>query len=135
MERIVDEIFPYVDNIALSVSGEPLIDPHFLYLLEQSRKFGIFVEITTNAVLVSRPGYLDAILDSVGRVNISMDAATKETYERLRQGARFEKVCRNIRAMSEGRNRRGQSTPMATKSCGSSVPRAEPKASPSAPCR
>ncbi|MFH2000484.1 MAG: radical SAM protein [Planctomycetota bacterium] len=111
VERIVNELFPYIDKIALSVSGEPLVDPHFLYLLEQSRKFGIFVEITTNAMLVSRPGFLDAILDSVGRVNISMDAATKETYERLRRGARFDKVCNNIRAMSEGRRARERNTP------------------------
>lgn len=111
VKRIVEELFPYIDQIALSVSGEPLVDPHFLYLLEQAKKFGIFVEITTNAMLVSRPGFLDAILDCVGRVNISMDAATKETYERLRRGARFDKVCNNIRAMTEGRRERGQSKP------------------------
>ncbi len=111
LQRVVAEVFPYIRKLALSVSGEPLYDPHFLYLLEQARKYGVFVEFTTNAMLVSKPGYLDAILDNVGRVNISMDGATAATYERLRQGARFDKVCANIKSMTEGRRARGQPGP------------------------
>src|SRR5262249_48799851 len=47
----------------------------------------------------------------VGRVNISMDGATPATYERLRTGAKFDKVCENVRLLTEGRARRGQRTP------------------------
>jgi len=109
--RIVKEVFPYLKKLALSVSGEPLYDPHFQQLLDEARRHGVFVEFTTNAMLVSKPGMLDRILDGVGRVNISMDGATKPTFERLRQGAKFDKVCENVRLLTAGRRARGQATP------------------------
>lgn len=109
--RIVKEVFPYLKKLALSVSGEPLYDPHFQQLLDEARRHGVFVEFTTNAMLVSKPGMLDRILDGVGRVNISMDGATKPTFERLRQGAKFDKVCDNVRLLTAGRRSRGQTTP------------------------
>ena len=108
---IVAEVFPYLRKLALSVSGEPLYDPHFQELLDAARTYGVFVEFTTNAMLVSKPGMLERILDGVGRVNISMDGATRPTYERLRTGAKFDKVCANIRSLTEGRRARGQTTP------------------------
>src|SRR6185436_16088444 len=111
VERIVREVFPYLKKLALSVSGEPLYDPHFQQLLDEARRHGVFVEFTTNAMLVSKPGMLDRILDGVGRVNISMDGATKPTFERLRQGAKFDKVCENVRLLTAGRRARGQTTP------------------------
>lgn len=111
VERIVREVFPYLKKLALSVSGEPLYDPHFQQLLDEARRHGVFVEFTTNAMLVSKPGMLDRILDGVGRVNISMDGATKPTFERLRQGAKFDKVCANVRLLTAGRRARGQTTP------------------------
>ena len=109
--RIVREVFPYLKKLALSVSGEPLYDPHFQQLLDEARRHGVFVEFTTNAMLVSKPGMLERILDGVGRVNISMDGATKPTFERLRQGAKFDKVCENVRLLTAGRRARGQTTP------------------------
>lgn len=111
VQAIVDEVFPYLRKLALSVSGEPLYDPHFQELLDAARRYGVFVEFTTNAMLVSKPGMLERILDGVGRVNISMDGATPSTYERLRTGAKFDKVCENIRLLTEGRRARGQTTP------------------------
>ena len=111
VQAIVSEVFPYLRKLALSVSGEPLYDPHFQELLDAARKYGVFVEFTTNAMLVSKPGMLDRILDGVGRVNISMDGATPATYERLRTGSKFDKVCDNIRLLTEGRAARGQRTP------------------------
>jgi MoaA/NifB/PqqE/SkfB family radical SAM enzyme len=108
---IVREVFPYIRKLALSVSGEPLYDPHFQHLLDEARRYGVFVEFTTNAMLVSKPGMLLRILDGVGRVNISMDGGTRETYERLRGGARFDKVCANVKALTDGRRERGQTTP------------------------
>jgi len=111
VQAIVSEVFPYIRKLALSVSGEPLYDPHFQELLDAARKYGVFVEFTTNAMLVSKPGMLDRILQGVGRVNISMDGATPATYERLRTGSKFDKVCENVRLLTEGRARRGQRTP------------------------
>jgi len=111
VQRIVSEVFPYLRKLALSVSGEPLYDPHFQELLDAARRYGVFVEFTTNAMLVSKPGMLERILDGVGRVNFSMDGATKPTFERLRTGAKFDKVCANIRSLTEGRRARGQTTP------------------------
>ena len=103
VQAIVAEVFPYIRKLALSVSGEPLYDPHFQELLDAARKYGVFVEFTTNAMLVSKPGMLDRILQGVGRVNISMDGATPSTYERLRTGSKFDKVCENIRLLTGGR--------------------------------
>lgn len=111
IEAVIDELFPYVRKLALSVSGEPLYDPHFELLVRKAGEYDIFVEFTTNAMLVSKPGLLDLILDNVHRVNVSFDGATQRTYERLRGGSKFDKVTANVKLMTAGRRARGKSTP------------------------
>ncbi|MCB9897884.1 MAG: radical SAM protein [Planctomycetes bacterium] len=111
VEAIVDELFPYIRKLALSVSGEPLYDPHFELLVRKAGEYGVFVEFTTNAMLISKPGLLDLILDNVHRVNISFDGATPATYERLRGGSKFDKVCANVKLLTDGRRARGGRTP------------------------
>ena len=111
VEAIIDELFPYIRKLALSVSGEPLYDPHFELLVRKAGEYGVFVEFTTNAMLISKPGMLDLILDNVHRVNVSFDGATPDTYERLRGGSKFDKVCANVKLMTDGRRARGKHTP------------------------
>jgi MoaA/NifB/PqqE/SkfB family radical SAM enzyme len=79
--------------------------------VRKAGEYDVFVEFTTNAMLVSKPGLLDLILDNVQRVNVSFDGATPATYERLRGGSKFDKVCANIKLLTAGRKARGKTTP------------------------
>lgn len=93
--QAVARAFPYVKQVYLDAWGEPLLNPHFWEMVALARDNGCSVGVTTNGVLLdSRVAELLARnLDVVG---ISVDGATPHTYERMRIGARFEKVIQGI---------------------------------------
>jgi radical SAM protein with 4Fe4S-binding SPASM domain len=58
------------------------------------------MEVTTNGTLLT-PKIVDAILPILDTIGISFDGATKETFEHIREGARFERVVGNVRYLVE----------------------------------
>lgn len=77
--------------ISLNGIGEPLINPHFLELVDILGRRGIDCTFFTNGTLLV-PHLRGAILDrlNVSYVGISCDGAHRETFESLRFGAKFE---------------------------------------------
>lgn len=95
-KKIASEVFPYVKTVALSNSGEPLASENILEELEIARRYMADVVITTNGTLLDNDRLIDAVLKSSCALNISFDAAQKDTYETIRLGADYHKVLGNI---------------------------------------
>jgi MoaA/NifB/PqqE/SkfB family radical SAM enzyme len=94
--------------------GEPLLSPHLFHYVSRLAAAGVETWITTNATLMT-----DARADALARAGLtrataSIDGATKETYERIRVGGRFEEAVRGIRALTEARRRWGRPRVMLT---------------------
>lgn len=76
--------------------GEPLIIPYFKDLLLNTSSYQHIHQIViTNFQEVSNE-ILDLLVKNKVHLIISIDGATKQTYEKIRQGASFNKLIQNI---------------------------------------
>jgi MoaA/NifB/PqqE/SkfB family radical SAM enzyme len=101
---LCDDLFPTARKVALSAAmGEPLL-ADFDLIAQKAIEHGVRIDLITNGT------ELDAALyGSVGRafdhVNVSVDAADPATYDRIRRGASFERLLRNLEGIAEHRRR------------------------------
>ncbi len=83
-------------EIKLQGMGEPLLGKCYFEMIEYARARHIWVRSTTNASLLHLKDNHKRLIDSdICEVQVSIDGATKETYEKIRRGGRFEQVARN----------------------------------------
>lgn len=102
-ERFVslfEQIRPVAEHITL-IGGEPLMYPQIGEVLDLLAEHPIAVTMNTNATLLS-PKLIPRLL-SLHELHLkcSIDAATPETYLRVRGKDTFERVSRNVRAFSD----------------------------------
>ena len=103
------EAMPSVRELVLQGIGEPLLAPDLYEMVAFASRRGIFVEFNSNATLLTRRAGERLIDAGLSALHISLDGATKETYEFVRDGARFETVERNITGfMNLRRGRRAE---------------------------
>jgi MoaA/NifB/PqqE/SkfB family radical SAM enzyme len=98
-EQIARAVFPYVDSFQPTISGEPLLTRGLDRMLELAAEYGVRTEYYTNGTLLN-DRMIAMVLPTLGKMCISFDGATKETFEVLRKGARFEGVVRNLERLS-----------------------------------
>jgi MoaA/NifB/PqqE/SkfB family radical SAM enzyme len=87
--------------------GEPLMNAEVGALIRRSTRHGVETGIVSNGLLIHE--FLDELLDCTW-VGVSVDAASGETYNRLKAGGKnpdlFDRVLANIAALTD-RARRG----------------------------
>lgn len=77
--------------------GEPLLRQDIFMLLEKANRVGLEVFLITSGMLLSE-GVIQKLSRLSVKVMISIDGATKTTYETIRPGANFEQVIESARA-------------------------------------
>lgn len=91
-------ILPLAEKIFVSGSGEPFLYPWIDDALSLYRDYGLKVTTTTNLTCLT-PRNLALIRDSITSLNVSIDGATRETFEGIRRGAKFQKILDNVRTV------------------------------------
>ncbi|MEW6102533.1 MAG: radical SAM protein [bacterium] len=95
---LINNINPFF--VSLSGLGEPMMAPNLWEMIRYCRDRNIRVTITSNFILADR--YLKEIIESgVNLIGISIDAATPETYFKIRKGNYFDKIIENINSLKE----------------------------------
>ena len=95
-----------VKTINLSFYNEPLIDPLLFERIDYVKSKGIKVMFYSNGTVINREK-IDKILSNPPDVIIfSFDGATKDVYEKIRIGSRFERTKQNIINLINERNDR-----------------------------
>jgi MoaA/NifB/PqqE/SkfB family radical SAM enzyme len=109
---IADSILPHAKTLMLSLGSEPLMSPDFVRVLELAARYRVpELGFYTNGLLMN-DRIVDAIIESgVTVVAISVDGATKTTFESIRKGANFELLLRNVRALVRRRAEHGGALP------------------------
>jgi MoaA/NifB/PqqE/SkfB family radical SAM enzyme len=103
--------FGRVEEIDLTGSGEPLMNKDLDHFIRIAHDSGCRVGFSTNGVLLT-PNRLDGLLDAgLDWVAFSIDAATSETYQKIRIGACFEDTLDNLEYVKIVRNRRNDMRP------------------------
>jgi len=101
-KKIADELFPLASYVNISCAWEPLMVKNFTEYLKIAAGYQVPRLIyTTNGQL-----FTDEVIEStidchVSEVGISIDGATKETYEGIRVNASFDRVINNLKRISE----------------------------------
>jgi len=107
-KKIVDEISPA--KITLSGLGEPLINPQIFDMVRFAEGSGISVNVTTNGTLIGK--HIDEIAKSgLSLLSVSIDAANKETYEKIRKSSDFQKIIDSIKGLIRLRGRQKKQHP------------------------
>jgi MoaA/NifB/PqqE/SkfB family radical SAM enzyme len=94
------EVSPQLTSVLLHGDGEPLLNPDLPHILTAFRrtisstgKIGLH----TNGMLLDQKLAPDLIDRGVDWLSISMDGATKSTFESIRRGSHFETIVENVR--------------------------------------
>lgn len=107
LRKIADECALYQHCLLrVSSAGEVLIHPEAIemieYILNVNRDKN--VALTTNGSLLTPDKSARLLKAGIRSIEISVDAATKETYEKIRRGLSFEQVLNNIKDLAKLRN-------------------------------
>ncbi|MFA6280897.1 MAG: radical SAM protein [Candidatus Omnitrophota bacterium] len=103
--QIVDQ-FPRLKWLGLTGIGSSFLNPDYMKMLEYAKSKGMYVEFYDTFTLVDDK-IAERIIDlNIDRIWLSIEATTKETYEKIRVGANFEKVIANIKTFFEIKKRK-----------------------------
>jgi len=86
--------------------GEPTVHPDHVNFLKYAKEKGVIdVNMHTNGTRLNEKRSKAIVESGVDRIVISLDSAVKETYEKIRVGATFEKVYSEAEKFIELRNK------------------------------
>ena len=102
-DKLCAQVFPYSSTLHIGFGGEPSLSPDFLYFIERGFEHGQCVKLTTNGTRLDQPGVAATIARCVSEMQVSMDGATKETYERIRVGSSWARMQANLKLFNEHR--------------------------------
>jgi radical SAM protein with 4Fe4S-binding SPASM domain len=94
-ERIRREILPHVERVWLVGLGEPLISSLFGEMIEDCIKRGVRFIYTTNGVRLTEE-LLEKTMKYGFGITLSVDGASRETFESVRRGISWELLQKKI---------------------------------------
>jgi len=98
VKNLLEEI-PSIVTFNFMGDGEPTCNPEFQDIIKYIASKNINTIITTNGTLLTEKIVREWADNKVYRVHVSIDGAIKETYERIRVGATFEKTIENLKLL------------------------------------
>ena len=114
-KKIVGELVPYADWIqvvCLSRNGEPLLNRNIASMVKQLKDIGIKrVNFSTNATALIEKRSYELIKSGLDEIRFSIDGFTKETFEKVRKGGKYEKILNNCLRFIKIRDEIGKGKP------------------------
>ena len=96
-------------EMGLYTTGEAFLHPkavEFIAIAKHEARIP-YVYITSNGTLLTRKKADGAIVNGLDSLNLSIDGASKETYEKIRLGGDFDRLTENIRYVRKRRDETG----------------------------
>jgi radical SAM protein with 4Fe4S-binding SPASM domain len=111
-DSIAEQVFPQTNILLLSIMTEPFMTRDFPDRLKAVREFDVpHSEIITNGTLLNELNIGKMLDAEITCLTFSIDGGTKETYEAIRTGARFEDVMAKLHLFQSMRKDRGALLP------------------------
>jgi len=108
--RLIDQ-FTRTTELHLQGLGEPMMHPRLFEMIEYAVGKGIRVTSTSNMTLLSPRRAELCVKSGLAELNVSVDSADPAIYERIRVGARFERVAQNVALLNATRERLASQQP------------------------
>ena len=116
--KIVEETCQFKDRLWVfryASDGEALLHPKFLDFVEEAKAAGIGpVNLTTNAMSLTDEKIRRLLAAPIDVIDVSLDAYTKQTYEKIRIRGKFDKVLHSVKRLLTLRDEMGAPTKIMT---------------------
>ena len=113
-KKVVDDIADYTWVLLLYFQGESFINPDILKMIDYAYEKKIFTVISTNGTRLASNEFAQELAASkLGRLILSVDGATEETYKIYRQEGHFHRVVKGVRQFMEARKKLEKGFPRA----------------------
>jgi len=112
---ILEPLAPLISTagyVGFAGNGEPFLHPRLFEILETIQSLGSVPSIVTNGTLLTEKR-LNRLTDQGPSIlNISFDGGTKETFESIRVGARFDEIVHSLETLLELKKKKGTPYPI-----------------------
>jgi MoaA/NifB/PqqE/SkfB family radical SAM enzyme len=102
---IIDQVYKKTFYLNLFLQGEPFLHPELCIFASYARSKKMFVTISTNGHFLDSDTCEKIIHSGIQKIIISLDGASKESYNKYRSGGDFEKVKEGIKLLSDTKNK------------------------------
>ncbi len=110
--RVIDEIADYTWVLLLYFQGESFINPAITGMINYAYQKKIFTVISSNGTRLANPRFARELAASkLGRLILSIDGASEETYKVYRQAGYFNRVLKGTRQLTAERRKMKKSFP------------------------
>jgi len=104
-EKIIKEAEGKSELAILHLMGEPLVHPDLDKMIKICERANIKTVISTNAMLLNEKRQEELSNSGLDTIILSFDGAKPETLEKIRLGAKYEIIRRNIEQFLKRKNR------------------------------
>lgn len=94
--KVVDQ-FPHLMYLKVQGMGEPLLNKDLPSMLAEGTKRGAALSTFSNGMLLTNNAIKELLKLKRVHIGFSFDGATKDSFETIRAGGDFYKVCENIK--------------------------------------
>jgi len=109
--KTITEQFPVLERVVLHGIGEPLLNREIFAIVAFLKSRAATVLFNSDAISLTHSRALKLIDSGLDEYRVSMDAATSETYQRLRGVDQFDRVVANVRRLVVLERERSRSAP------------------------
>ena len=120
-KKVIDELEGNVESITLASRGEPTLHKQLGEMLEYMNGKFLAVKVNSNASLLTDKLIHTILSNDVQTLALSIDAADKELYEKLRVNGKFEKTLKNVERFNEIREKEYPTSRLVTRISGVKV--------------
>jgi len=111
--KLADRVLNFLENnedkkfnVHIGSDGDPFASIIYRYFMLKTKNLkNLKYSIQTNGLLIKKNFHkFQHVLKNLNKIGISIDGATKQTYESLRVGGKFEKIIENLEFLKEIKN-------------------------------
>ena len=110
-DKINDWLYSYEHPIQVHIGsdGDPFASHVYRHFMEQTpERDNIKYSILTNGLMFKEFHHkVPYVINNLQELGVSIDGATKETYEKLRLGGKWEKILEGLECMAEQKQKHG----------------------------
>lgn len=112
MQALAEQAFDGCSGISLSLGAEPLLNRHLDELLNLLGEYPyVHTTMTTNGLTLSPKNTRLLVDNQYKEITVSIDGATKETFESVRINGKFDKLLQNLERLQALKREKGSEYP------------------------
>ncbi len=110
-KKIIDQVAGFAELIDLDLYGESLMHPRAIDMIRYCKSKKLNTVVSTNLTYANKKMIEDIITSGLDQITLSLDGVTKETYEFVRRGAKFEQTMQNVKMFLDTKKQLKSETP------------------------